>query len=145
MQRDTPKYIPVLMFALWVIGWGAAYRYLRHTDLAPSYSDFQIAIWGGLGFLLGYYAFRKSKSELVDPNALPQPVLDPGGYWRIRLDDLYELCFATEREKELVPKSTKQRGIGRVHCLVADTSELSVEDEARVWVWLEWLVVGIAA
>lgn len=145
MPKDTPRYFPILLFAIWVLAWGAAYRHLRHPGLGPSYSDFQIAVWGGLGFLVGHYAFRKDKSELLDPHAPPQPVLDPQGYWRIRLDGLHDLCFATEPEKEFVPKGSKARGIDRLHSLVADTSELSVDDERRVWVWLEWLVVGTPA
>lgn len=136
MTRDTPWHFPALLFAIWVFAWGGAYRYLRHTDFAPSYSDFQIAIWGGLGFLLGYYAFHKSRRELCDTDTPTHPMLGPEGYWRIHLAGFRDLCFVTEAEKSKVPHSNQELGIGRVRALVACREEFP-DEGGMVWVWLE--------
>ena len=146
MQDRKFNVVALLLYIVWITFWGGAWWLVRHTDFAFSFEDVRVAFWAGLGFLIGYYAFHRKHSDLSQEDRQARPVVkDERGYWRANLDvhDDYEICFAREVEVDCVPKQSKSLGIGRSHCLVLDTSAFSMDDEARVWVWLETIVKPI--
>lgn len=132
--------VPIVVYLLWVLLWGIGVRLFRHTDFEVSRWDFAVAVYGGLGFLIGYFLFHKDRSEICQRYYPTHPVMDEHGYWRVHLDQDHDICFAREMEKDHVPKSSKPAGIGKAQCLVLDTSAFSMDEEARVWVWLETIV-----
>ncbi len=136
--------VPIVLYLLWVLLWGGCLILFRHTDFGISPREFEYAVGVGLGFLIGYWFFHKDKSELCYGDYPTHPVKDEQGYWRVHLDDDYDMCFARETEGDHVPKSSKPAGIGKAHCLVLDTGAFSMDDEARVWVWLETIVAPSA-
>jgi hypothetical protein len=143
MKGQNSKIVPLVLYIIWIALWGGTWRILRGSEFAFSFQDVSTAFWTGLGFLIGYYAFHRPTgiAHQQDSEA-PLVVSDQNGYWRVQFDndDDSEICFARETEKDSVPRMSKSSGIGRARCLLLDTSALSMDEESRVWVWLETIV-----